>query len=41
MGIPSDPDQERNKQKRVFKTKEGLFKPIVMQFKFINTSIMF
>ena len=32
---------ERDKQKRVFKTKEGLFKPTVIQFKFTNTLIIF
>ena len=33
--------KEGNKQKEAFRTKEGLFKPTVMQFKFTNTPVIF
>jgi len=33
--------KEGNKWKRVFKTNEGLFKPIVLQFEFTNTPATF
>ena len=33
--------KERDKQKRAFKIKEGLFKPIVMQFGFTNILVIF
>ena len=33
--------KEGNKWKGVFKTKKGLFKPTVLQFRFINTLVIF
>jgi len=33
--------KEGNKWKEVFKTNKGLFKPIVLQFRFTNTPITF
>ena len=33
--------KEGNKQKGVFKTKEGLFKPTVLQFRFTNAPAIF
>ena len=33
--------KENNKQKGAFRTKEGLFKPTILQFRFINTPVTF
>ena len=33
--------KEGNKWKRIFRTNKGLFKPIILQFRFTNTSVTF